>query len=171
MRFRSAILFTLAPWLLYAAGEAGGHPAIGAASALLAMVLCQGAGWYRMKSTDWTQLVYFALIVLAANWVAMSPILAWRPMLAPGLFAAMAFGSLMIGHPFTNQFAREEAPDVYWRDPAFPCHFARVNLILTFSWGVNFSVALACAWIGSRTTSIHPWVLKTIAASAFVGAM
>jgi len=173
MKLRSSILYTAIPWLFYLTGEAGGHLALGAGGALFIMLFAQGLGWYRLKWTDWTQFVYFTIILLAANWPALNPVLALRPQLAPGLFLIMAFGSLAIGHPFTNQFAREEIPADFWNDPAFPYHFTRVNTILTTAWGINFGVALACASIARHGTSIPPWTCKAIVMGSFmaVGAL
>ena len=168
MKLRSSILFTMAPWLFYFAGEMSGHLALGSGSALLAMLFCQSLGWYRLKWTDWTQFAFFTIILLAANWPPFKPVLVFRPELAPGLFLIMTLGSLAMGHPFTNQFAREQIPADFWDDPAFPSHFARVNRILTFAWGINFGVALACAWIARRETSIPPWTFKAIVTGSFI---
>lgn len=168
MKIQATLLYTVAPWLFYFAGETSGHLAIGAGVAVLAMLIWQVTGWYRLKSTDWTQLLYFALVLLSLNWTPLSSLVGFRPLLAPGLFSILAFGSLLIGHPFTNQFAREQIPAYFWNDPQFPIHFARVNRILTLAWGINFCVALACAWITFQKTSIHPWLLHGTVIASFI---
>lgn len=78
--------------------------------------------------------------------------------LAPALLALMAFGSLMIGSPFTLVYAREWVPVPMWNNP----HFHRVNRILTALWGTAFMLsAVARYWNGL------PW-LELIALNLFV---
>jgi all-trans-retinol 13,14-reductase len=162
-------LFMLAPWLLYFPGELLGRPAWGAAAALTVMGLWWVSGKYRLKSTDWTQCLYFALVAAAAAFpTGIRWPLTHRSLLAPALFAMMAFGSLLVGHPFTNQFAREQIPAHFWNDPNFPVHFARVNTILTWAWGLNFCISLGCAALLVAKFPANPWLPRSTAALAFI---
>jgi hypothetical protein len=51
----------------------------------------------------------------------------------------IALTSLAIGQPFTLQYARERAPESYWRSPVF----LRVNRNLTAAWTAAFAVLVA----------------------------
>ncbi len=72
------------------------------------------------------------------------------------VLAAMAFGGIALGVPFTLQYAREEMPREYWHLP----QFVAVNSVITAVWGVIFLVGAAAFWIappyapaiGSATT-------------------
>jgi uncharacterized membrane protein len=47
---------------------------------------------------------------------------------------AIAWGSLLVGTPFTIQYAREQVAPELWHSPAF----VRVNQCITAVWGLNF---------------------------------
>lgn len=51
--------------------------------------------------------------------------------------AATAWGSLLLGNPFTTGIAKRDVPPEMWNDPGF----IRVNVILTRVWAVAFSIS------------------------------
>jgi len=164
------ILCTVIPWTFFWAGRAWSKPAWGILGALASM----GCVWFltrhRMKAPDWTQLLFF-ILVLGGMYFAP---LAWAPahqaLLAPGLFTIMAFGSLLLGLPFTVEYAHEEVPAEFWQDPGFPPHFARVNKILTWLWAMVFALSLFCAWLAPHAVGNWPWLLQVLPPAAFVAA-
>lgn len=55
-------------------------------------------------------------------------------LLSNSALALIAWSSLLIGKPFTLQYAREQVPKQFWRKPGF----IKVNNILTAVWGTIF---------------------------------
>lgn len=168
MKKFSNFLCTLAPWFFFWGGKALNLPAWGLAAALASMAALCGFGLHRMKAPDWTQVLFFGLVL--AGFLA-AP-LAWavrhQALLAPGLFTVMSAGSLLIGRPFTVQYAREEVPLHFWEDPGFPLHFSRVNKILTWLWTLVFTTGLACAWLGGSHALDAAWIFQTLPVAAFL---
>jgi hypothetical protein len=97
---------------------------------------------------EWVLLGYFLLLLVGVFVLQSAWLIHCQGWLASGLLSAMAFGSLLVGAPFTLPFAREEAPRDMWHNP----HFYRVNQILTVAWGLAF---LICAMVkyGERLPS------------------
>jgi hypothetical protein len=170
MKARLMLLFTIAPWLFYGAGNLFGHRGWGAVLAIAAMLGVCLVG-HKFKGPDWTQLVFFILILVGVAWLRIPWMTRLQPALAPALFTMLAFGSLAIGRPFTEAYARETTNPRLWDDPAFEAHFMRVNRLLTLAWGAAFALALGCAaW---RLT--HPftalWPLRGISSLGFLAAL
>ena len=46
----------------------------------------------------------------------------------------------------------------------------RVNRILTIVWGMNFGVALVCAWLVYQEASPHPYMFRGIVLTSFIAA-
>ncbi|HET7884611.1 MAG TPA: hypothetical protein VFL62_00160 [Bradyrhizobium sp.] len=67
--------------------------------------------------------------LLSANW----PIVGVKLAVDIGLLAIVLF-SLVIGRPFTIQYARERVPQEFWDNPKF----FRTNLLITLVWLAAF---------------------------------
>lgn len=63
------------------------------------------------------------------------------PWLMHAVLAAVAFGSILAGRPFTLQYAREDWPRAYWDNPAF----LRTNVVISHCWGFVFLVGAIIA--------------------------
>jgi hypothetical protein len=85
--------------------------------------------------------IFFLLVALAEGGRVFSGLRGSEGYLASVLLAGMAFGSLLVGSPFTLPYAKEMTPVERWGNP----HFLWVNQLLTGLWGCAF---LACAGLG-----------------------
>jgi len=65
------------------------------------------------------------------------------------MLAAIAFVSILIKKPFTMQYAKQKAPEIYWNNSIF----IEINNILTAIWGVIFLFA-------ALTNYLHSDVLR-----------
>jgi hypothetical protein len=128
-----------APWLLYALASWVQHPALGclAAVVLLAVMIVRKPA--RTKAVEVVLAGYFLLLLIGVSGLAWSWLMACQGWLASGLLSAMAYGSVLIGSPFTLAFARETTPSDMWQNP----HFFLVNRILTLVWGLAFLISAA----------------------------
>jgi hypothetical protein len=69
--------------------------------------------------------------------------------LANGALAAGAWATLLIGRPFTLEYARQHTDPAKWHEPLF----IRVNVLLTAVWATAFTVNTALAWAAMK----HLW--------------
>jgi intracellular septation protein A len=71
-----------------------------------------------------------------------------------GVLAIIAWGSLLLGAPFTAEYARDSVPETLWKTTAFRL----VNVVITAVWGIVFVINLAIA------------LLETLHSSHFISA-
>jgi uncharacterized membrane protein len=77
--------------------------------------------------------------------------------------AVIAFGSLVLGSPFTEQYAREQVDESGWGLPIFRA----LNRRITTLWGVVF-VAMACSHVVAgaidtrRSDTFFDWVIPIV---------
>ncbi|HYH18445.1 MAG TPA: NAD(P)/FAD-dependent oxidoreductase [Azospirillum sp.] len=128
------IVIGFSPWILFGSLLPAGSVLAGAAALAASLALCvvdrlRGS----LKAPELVAAAFFAALVAAetAGWTGPRGHLGLLVHLA---LAAMAFGSLAAGSPFTLQYAREDWPREYWELP----QFVAVNRAVTAVWGVLF---------------------------------
>ncbi len=131
--------------------------------AIIALVLTFVLGREDLRKgfiLDWCTVVFFAFILIVGVYLR-HPFITQHPgLLSDGALAVIAIGSLLVGTPFTIQYAREQVAQEYWNSPIF----IRVNQILTLTWGINFALGALSSWLlpANISTVLHI-VLLTIA--------
>ncbi len=142
-----------APWIIYWVLSSSGRGSVAAAGGLAAgLALC---GW-RLRH-GWPKPIELVAVGFFASH-AMVTVAAGGPVLQPydgalvnGALALMAWATLLVGSPFTGQYAREDWPAEYWESPIF----RRINFLLTSLWGMIFTTntglgLLSLEWPGAR---------------------
>jgi hypothetical protein len=112
---------------------------IEAALAGLAISLFILAMQYRrqsVKTMDCTSTAYFAFIALTASAGATPLIQHYHLPFVWGVFAAVAWVTILLGSPFTIEYAREQAPREVWTHPLF----RRMNFQMTAVWALIFTM-------------------------------
>jgi hypothetical protein len=110
--------------------------------AILALIVTMQYRRRAVKIMDCTSLSYFTaetfLVLAGGVWL----IIEYHLVIVWGLFAAVAWTTLIIHFPFTLQYARQTAPREVWDHPLFH----RINVRLTEAWAVIFTLgAIECA--------------------------
>ena len=77
------------------------------------------------------------------------------------LLACVAWSSLLLGRPFTEQYAREDWPEPFWSEPAF----RSINRRITALWGAIFTADAALLGAFAHTG----WSAVTAAALTLAG--
>jgi hypothetical protein len=98
----------------------------------------------RLKLLDVTSIVFFAGFAIAAVVVSRhdaSQLDAYSQALSSGALGLIVLGSIVFGHPFTLDYAREVAPPEVWHTPLFK----KINVVLSGVWAAVF---LACGAFG-----------------------
>jgi hypothetical protein len=79
------------------------------------------------------------------------------------ILAATAWGSLLVGSPFTLQYAREEVPPERWNLPSF----IRANQWITAVWGTDFILqAVVLEWQAAMGGVLPSVISTTLTASS-----
>lgn len=86
---------------------------------------------------EYSNAVFFALWTVLAFVDTSSPAEHLDGPVSMAWLAVTAWGSIIVGHPFTTGIAKRDVPPSMWNDPGF----VRVNLILTRVWAIAFTIS------------------------------
>jgi hypothetical protein len=108
-----------------------------------------------LKLLDVATVVFFLAMTIAAIVSSRSDVATldrYSQAISSGALGLIALGSIVVGHPFTVDYAKEQAPPQVWHTALFK----RINLVLTSAWTVVF---LVCAGLGlaAEQTSVKGW--------------
>jgi hypothetical protein len=156
-------------WVVYGTLAGFGFWPVAVAVGLVASVLLLllASRYVTVKLMDWILLAYFILAVAATFAIPSAGFKTYSSLIVCVLYAAGAWGSILIGKPFTLQYARESTPPEYWRTAGF----LRDNRIITAIWGLAFTANLVAASLDPVFNSL--WIavalpmLSLFAASSF----
>lgn len=127
------------PWILFwviggpSTWETATIAALLASILVLALSVGPGLGLSHLKLLDVATVLFFAAFTVAAVVTSRhdSAVLdRYAQAISSGALGIIALGSMVAGHPFTVDYAREQTPRQYWHSPVF----RRVNLMLTGAW-------------------------------------
>jgi len=128
------------PWIVYfvLASHSQEKLAIATIAACFVFMIFEVNYLYKGFILSWGTFLFFLFmlifnVILRIQWIAEH---AW--VISNGSLAVLAWFSLMIGSPFTAQYAREQVDKQYWNSIVF----IRINQYLTAIWG---SIFLFCA--------------------------
>ncbi len=79
----------------------------------------------------------------------------------------IVLGSIVIGQPFTLQYAREQVP----AEVAALPQFRRINYVLTGVWALAFALMSSADYVMARLPSVSVWVGILVTVGAIVGAV
>lgn len=138
------ILLGFSPWIAFGVAQPLGGVWPAPLALLFSLALCALDRWRgSLKAPELVAAGFFAALPLAGalGWDWPGHHLGLSVHLA---LAAMAFGGIALGSPFTLQYARDEWPREVWHRP----EFVAVNSVITAVWGGLFlagGVAFAVA--------------------------
>jgi carotenoid cleavage dioxygenase len=111
---------------------------IGIGALLLLAILTNFQGLKRKFILPWCTVLFFAFIFLGLVVFNLKSLALYLGVFTHIALTILAFGSLVVGIPFTIQYARLEVPKEKWHDPIF----IFINQVLTFVWGISFLINL-----------------------------
>ena len=137
------LLLSFAPWLAFLVIAHGGLLRL-QVGLIIALVLSIGMGVARLHRGIilWVGLAFFAsataaVMVFHSMWAVKHMGIA-----ASGVLAASTWFTILIGKPFTMDYAKEHVAPSAWTSPSF----IRTNVILTSAWGLTFTLNALLAW-------------------------
>jgi hypothetical protein len=140
-------VMAFAPWIVYGFASGFNHWRVADGGGLLlcllytATMIRRGAS---MKLPDWTTLLFFVIASVMTIGLRSYAFTVYSAVVVWACFAGTAWGSVVIGHPFTAAYARENAPPEFWEHPVF----IRLNLLMTLVWCGLMTVNIGFAVIG-----------------------
>lgn len=138
------LLWSFGPWIVFLLANRvttfNGAAAAGATAALV--VVGRAVSRRRLHLLDVAGLVYF--LALGGVLLAVHPghLDSWARYAQAGSHAALTvivFGSILVGRPFTESYARDTTPAQLWHTPAFRAVNRRISAV----WGLAFLVGTA----------------------------
>ena len=139
------VILGFLPWIIYSVLANRGESGI-LHGAIIALVLTFILGRENLRKgfiLDWCTVVFFAFVLVVGVYLR-HPFITQHPgLFADGALAVIAIGSLLVGIPFTIQYAREQITQEHWNSPIF----IRVNQILTLTWGIAFALSALISWL------------------------
>jgi hypothetical protein len=161
------LLLAFAPWIIFGiiAGQSFFSLEIAIIISLTIAVLL---GYKQMRKgyiLPWVTFLFFILIFIAIVLLKNMWVISHVGILSYGTLAVVTWGFLLIGHPFTTQYAKEEVDKSLWDNPTF----IRTNQIITAFWGVIFLVDLGMNYykfnhhgMGGLYFEVAGWILILI---------
>jgi hypothetical protein len=156
------LIWSFAPWFVFlvAARFATLEDAAACAVAGAVIVLGRAIVHTHVHLLDVASTVYFVallIIVQAADASARSDISNYAQAGAHVALTLIIFGSILVGHPFTESYARETVPKEYWDTP----QFHQTNRIISAAWGLAFVIGSISLLIAANTTG-RPILLRIV---------
>jgi hypothetical protein len=135
------LIWSFAPWLVFllAARVTSLYGAVAAGAVAAVVVLFRAIGRKRVHMLDVASTVYFVALGTALIVVHPGHLDYWARYAQAGSHIALTllvFGSIVVGRPFTESYARETTPESVWRTN----RFHSLNRQISTVWGLAFVV-------------------------------
>ena len=162
------ILLSLSPFIAFFVLMRVVHPLAGLVGAFAVSLLLGVLQWRRGESVKVLEIGSLALfgalvfytLVAAPEWTVATVRLA----VDAGLFA-IALVSLLVGRPFTLQYARESVPKEFWSSPLFLSTNQQIA-----AWTAAFAVMAAADAAAQYVEAIPLWIDIAATVAAFAAA-
>jgi hypothetical protein len=158
------------PWIIFwvVAGPSSWEYASGGALLAALILLIPSSDSGSIKLLDVVSVVFFGALTVAGlvldrdqlDWLE-----DYSQAISSGALAIVVLGSLAFV-PFTEQYAREQAPKEVWGTPVFK----QVNRVLTLVWGGAFAIAAVLGVIAQQVDTGADWLNWIIPIALIVGA-
>ena len=156
------LIWSFAPWIAFLLGVRVGDVYWGAGVGIVvaAVVLARALARHKVHLFDVVGVVYFGgmLVLLAA--LQPGDIDSWgryAQAVAHGSLTVIVFGSILIGRPFTEPYARERVPKQFWGSPDFQAANRKISSV----FGLAFLIGTASMIVAGATNDLQP-VLRIV---------
>jgi hypothetical protein len=150
----SELIWSFAPWVLFisAVRITNVYVAAGVAALAAIVVLARAMTRHKAHLFDVAGVIYFVGLLVVLAIVHPTDISLWgryAQAVAHGSLCLIVFGSVLIGHPFTEGYARAEAPREVWNTPSFRSFNRKISTV----WGFAFLVGVISLVLAGATDS------------------
>lgn len=134
------LLMAFAPWLIFWA--VAGHSMQRLYAAIIvgaALVSVMGFMKLHRGAILWAGVLFFSLSFVMVIFLKNMWFIKHLGILATGTLFLFTLFSILLGHPFTEDYSRENTPESFWNDPGF----IRGNYTITTFWMTIFLINVA----------------------------
>jgi uncharacterized membrane protein len=148
------LIWSFSPWVAFLMGVRVGNVYWGAgvAAVVALVVLARALSRHKAHLFDVIGVVYFVGLLVVLAIVHPGDISTWgryAQAVAHGSLMVIVFGSVLVGHPFTEAYARDQAPREVWDSPRFHAFNRKISLV----WGLAFLVGTVSLALAGATDS------------------
>jgi uncharacterized membrane protein len=157
------------PWIIFGAlGNSLPSLALILALAISTVAVARQLMSRSFKILDVVTFAFFVFIAVGLIGFGWTILAAYMTLLVNLVLMAVAWGSLIVGAPFTIQYAREQTPPEVWKTPLF----LHINQAITAVWGLSFFLSVMISLYRHATGddsffTRYAWILLSAAALAF----
>lgn len=164
------IFVSFAPWILYWVLISNNTFEEAAVVALVATVVLIGWGMTHgtsPKILDYGTLAWFLILMIIGLSADDRFVAEWSYVLSNFALAAIMVGSILVGQPFTRQYARDTVDPQFWNTPTF----LKSTLVIAWFWVAMMLVMAVSTIIARENPSDEMWWNWIIPIGAFVAAI
>lgn len=160
------LLISFAPWLsfLIIARDTLLRVEIGLCVAL-ALTVVMGMLKLHRGIILWVGVVFFGAATVAVMGFNDTWTLRHLGVLANGALAAGAWLTILLGKPFTFDYAKEHVDPALWNDPKF----IRINVLMTGIWATAFTINAALAFGKMEQVALPELAYELISYAVLIG--
>jgi hypothetical protein len=156
------LIWSFSPWVLFLLANRftsfSGAVALGLVAGLV--VAARAIGHHHLHLLDIASVLYFTGLGLALEAVHPTSVVYWSRYAQAGSHAFLTLivlGSVVVGHPFTESYAKETTPKEVWGTP----QFRAVNRQISLVWGLAFLVGTISLIVAGSVTG-RPFLLRIL---------
>jgi hypothetical protein len=148
------MIWSFAPWMVFLAGVRVGNVYWGAGlgAVVAIVVLARALSRHKAHLFDYVGVVYFIGMLVLLAILEPHNIDTWgryAQAVAHGSLCVIVFASVLINRPFTEGYAREQAPKEIWNSPAFHAFNRKISAV----WGLAFLLGTVSMVLAGATDS------------------
>ena len=148
------LVWSFSPWAAFLMGVRVGNVYYGAgiAAVIAIIVLARALSRHKAHLFDYVGVVYFIGLLVVLAIAQPGDISTWGRYAQPvahGSLCVIVFASVLINRPFTEAYAREQAPKEIWVSPAFRAFNRKISVV----WGVAFLIGTLSMALAGATDS------------------
>jgi hypothetical protein len=159
-----------APWIAFMVLSSNNRFELGAVVALVIAVVMLGVqhrSGQKPTPFDYATLGFFTLLVIVGLFANDATVATWVQPVANFALFAIALVSILIGKPFTRQYARQSLPPEVWDSPGF----LQGTLQVAWVWVAAFAVMTVSSLITVFQPDSETWTTWVVPIAPFVGAI
>lgn len=138
------ILISFMPWILFGVISTHNYLYAVIAAFVSTIIICiPNFRKKNLKILDIGTFGYFVILFLIAIIPNLVQLEHWTHSLSSTVLFLISFISIIIGKPFTIQYAKETVEEQYWQTPGF----IRTNYIISSAWALGFALTAASSFM------------------------
>ncbi len=148
------MIWSFSPWLVFLTVNrfASLYWAIAAGAVAALVVLARAISRHSVHLFDGVSVAYFAAIGAFLAITQPDNIATWARYAqagSHGTLTVIVFASILIGHPFTESYARERVPESVWNRPEFHAANRKMSAIFGLAFLIGTLSMIAAGSVGS----------------------